>query len=52
MKKVEAIVRPEKSDAIRAALETAGYPGITITEVQGHGKQKGVTSSGAGNPTP
>ena len=48
MKKVEAIVRPEKSDAIRAALETAGYPGITITEVQGHGKQKGVTQQWRG----
>lgn len=43
MKKIEAIVRPEKVDDIRKALETAGYPGVTITEVEGHGKQKGVT---------
>ena len=48
MKKVEAIVRPEKIDNIRAALEKAGYPGITITEVQGHGKQKGVTQQWRG----
>ena len=43
MKKIEAIVRPEKVDDIRKALEKSGYPGVTITEVEGHGKQKGVT---------
>ena len=43
MKKIEAIVRPEEVDDIRKALEKAGYPGITIMEVEGHGKQKGVT---------
>ena len=43
MKKIEAIVRPEKVDEVRKALEKAGYPGVTITEVEGHGKQKGVT---------
>lgn len=43
MKKIEAIVRPEKMDEVRKALEVAGYPGITITQVEGHGKQKGVT---------
>ncbi len=41
MKKIEAIIRPEKLDAVKSALEIAGYPGITITEVEGHGKQKG-----------
>ena len=43
MKKIEAIVRPEKVDDVRKAMEKAGYPGVTITEVEGHGKQKGVT---------
>jgi nitrogen regulatory protein P-II 1 len=43
MKKIEAIVRPEKIDDIRAKLEQAGYPGMTVAEVEGHGKQKGVT---------
>ena len=43
MKKIEAIVRPEKVDDVRKALEKAGYPGLTVTEVEGHGKQKGVT---------
>ncbi len=41
MKKIEAIIRPEKLDAVREALEASGYPGITITEIEGHGKQKG-----------
>lgn len=43
MKKIEAIIRPEKVDEVRRALESAGYPGITITQTEGHGKQKGVT---------
>lgn len=41
MKKIEAIIRPEKLDAVKVALDAAGYPGITITEIEGHGKQKG-----------
>ena len=43
MKKIEAIVRPERVEEVRKALEKSGYPGVTITEVEGHGKQKGVT---------
>lgn len=42
MKKIEAIIRPEKVDDVLAALEDAGYAGIMITEIKGHGKQKGV----------
>jgi nitrogen regulatory protein P-II 1 len=41
MKKIEAIIRPEKLDGVRASLERSGYPGITITEIEGHGLQKG-----------
>lgn len=48
MKKIEAIVRPEKLDEVRRALEAAGYPGISITEIEGHGKQKGVTQQWRG----
>ena len=48
MKKIEAIVRREKIDEIRKALEKAGYPGLTLTEVEGHGKQKGVTQQWRG----
>ena len=42
MKKIEAIIRPEKLDIARRALEEAGYPGLTISEVEGHGIQRGA----------
>jgi len=45
MKKIEAIIQPDRFEMVRAALESVGYPGITVTEVKGHGKQKGVTKS-------
>jgi len=43
MKKIEAIIRPEKLEALRLALEEVGYPGIMVSEIKGHGKQRGVT---------
>ncbi|MEK7821761.1 MAG: P-II family nitrogen regulator [Planctomycetota bacterium] len=43
MKKVEAIIRVDKLHPVKAALEELGYPGITVTEVRGHGNQKGIT---------
>jgi len=42
VKKIEAIIRPEKLDIVRKELDKSGYPGIMITEVEGHGKQKGI----------
>ncbi len=42
MKKVEAVIRPEKLDEVREALDAHGFSGITATEVKGRGKQKGV----------
>ncbi len=42
MKKIEAIIRPEKMEAVRLALEESGYPGVTISEIQGHGTQRGT----------
>ena len=48
MKKIEAIIQPARFEQVRAALEAAGYPGITLTEVRGHGKQKGVTHNWLG----
>jgi nitrogen regulatory protein P-II 1 len=42
MKKIEAIVRPTKIGDVCAALEKIGHPGIMITEIEGHGKQKGI----------
>ena len=48
MKKIEAIVRPETLDGVRKALEASGYPGIMITEIVGHGRQKGVAQQWRG----
>ena len=48
MKKIEAIIRPERLDAVVQAIEATGYPGITVTEAEGHGKQKGVTQQWRG----
>ena len=42
MKRVEAIIRLEKFDAVKEALKALDYPGMTKTTVEGHGKQKGV----------
>lgn len=41
MKKIEAIIRPESLSVVKNALDELGYPGMTITDVKGHGKQKG-----------
>jgi nitrogen regulatory protein P-II 1 len=45
MLKIEAIVRHHKIDAIKDALVTAGYHGMTVTEVRGFGRQKGQKES-------
>jgi nitrogen regulatory protein P-II 1 len=42
MKKIEAVIRPESLDEVMNALDGAGYPGIMVTEIEGHGRQKGV----------
>jgi nitrogen regulatory protein P-II 1 len=42
MKKIEAVIRPEKFAEVQEAIEKLGYPGITFTDVKGHGKQKGL----------
>ena len=42
MKKIEAIIRVEKFDEVKEALKGLGYPGMTKTPVEGHGKQKGL----------
>jgi nitrogen regulatory protein P-II 1 len=41
MKKIEAIIQPHKLDDVRDALKNLGIDGLTITEVRGHGRQKG-----------
>lgn len=42
MKKIEAIIRVERFEEVKDALKEAGYPGMTKTLVEGHGKQKGL----------
>ncbi len=42
MKKIEAVIRPEKLDDVKAALEAAGYPGLMLSRIDGHGQQKGA----------
>ena len=44
MKLVKAIVRPNKVDEVRDALEKMNVGGMTVTEVRGHGRQKGHTA--------
>lgn len=41
MKKIEAIIQPYKLDEVKDALKSIGVDGMTITEVRGHGRQKG-----------
>ena len=41
MKKIEAIIQPFKLDEVKEALKSIGIDGMTITEVRGHGRQKG-----------
>ncbi len=48
MKKIEAIIRHEKLDEVRRALDKVGFPGLNISEVEGHGKQKGVVQQWRG----
>ena len=41
MKKIEAIIKPHKLDDVKNALTELGVQGMTLTEVKGHGRQKG-----------
>ena len=41
MFKIEAIIQPFKLEEVREALKAAGIDGVTVTEVRGHGRQKG-----------
>ena len=49
MKKVEAIVQPSRFEAVKAALHEMGVEGMTVSEVRGHGRQKGHTEVYRGN---
>lgn len=43
MKLITAIIKPFKLDEVKAALETLGVRGLTISEANGYGRQKGHT---------
>lgn len=43
MKKIEAIIQPSRFDSVKEALREIGVEGITVSEVRGHGRQKGHT---------
>jgi nitrogen regulatory protein P-II 1 len=49
MKKIEAVVQPSRLDAVKDALVEIGIDGMTISEVRGHGRQKGHTEVYRGN---
>lgn len=43
MKKIEVVIRPEKVEDVKRALEDAGFMGMTLSNVIGRGRQKGIT---------
>jgi nitrogen regulatory protein P-II 1 len=49
MKKVEAIIRPERLQHVQDALDELGVSGLTVTEVVGCGRQKGYTEQYRGS---
>lgn len=51
MKKIEAIIRPEKLNEVKDALEAAGFVGLNIVHVTGRGMQKGIVHGGRGGET-
>ena len=48
MKKIEAIIRPEKLNDVKQALDDIGVHGMTFTHVTGRGAQRGVVHQGRG----
>ena len=49
MTKLEAIIQPNRLDAVKKRLISLGVDGLTISEVRGHGRQKGHTETYRGN---
>jgi nitrogen regulatory protein P-II 1 len=50
MKMIQAIIRPERFDSVKIALEDKGFVAITGIEVRGRGEQKGITLEYRGKP--
>ncbi len=49
MKKILAIIRPDKLEVVKQALEDIGCHGLTVKEVRGRGRQLGITESYRGH---
>jgi len=50
MKMIKAVIKPERFEIVKKALEEKGVTGMTVTEVQGRGEQKGITLEYRGKP--
>lgn len=48
MQRIEAIIRPERLAMVKNALEDLDHAGMTLTEVRGHGTQRGITEQWRG----
>jgi len=48
MKKLEVIIKPGKLEVVKKAMATSGYTGVTISQAEGHGNQKGLTHDTGG----
>ena len=51
MKKIEAIIRPEKLNEVKDALDDLGFHGMNLVQVTGRGAQRGVVHQGRGGET-
>lgn len=51
MKKIEAIIRPEKLTEVKDALDDLGLHGMNFTQVTGRGSQRGIVHQGRGGET-
>lgn len=50
MKLIKAIIKPERFETVKKALEEKGVTGMTVTEMQGRGEQKGIALEYRGKP--
>jgi nitrogen regulatory protein P-II 1 len=42
VKQITAIIRPDRYDFVKNALLQCGYPGVSVSDIEGHGRQKGI----------
>ncbi|HVN72082.1 MAG TPA: P-II family nitrogen regulator [Desulfomonilia bacterium] len=49
MKRIEAIIRPDRVSGVFNALKKIGHPGVMISEIEGHGNQEGLNIQVRGN---